>query len=181
MAAPALPPALVVDCSIAVSWYVVDEATAFSDGLLSGFGDSVFYAPVLWRLEFVNAMLAAERRGRMAGGRLAAILAEVSALPILFEPLNLSVAEIGRRAREHELTPYDLVYFELARQRGLPLATRDHALVRACRRAGMAVLTDADEVHEDRPAYRSKVRRAQAAASVLTRPRARRARGPGRP
>ncbi|HET9485537.1 MAG TPA: type II toxin-antitoxin system VapC family toxin [Xanthomonadales bacterium] len=148
MIARSLPPELVIDCSIAIAWYASDERTAFTEQLLAAFGDVTYFAPALWRLEFVNSMMSAQRRGRMSAERLHDALREASMLPILFEPLNLSVAEVGRRAREHALTPYDLVYFELARRRGIPLATRDRALVAACRRAGVGVLTDLDEVDE---------------------------------
>jgi len=148
MIAQPLPSELVVDCSIALAWYAKDERTAFTEQLLAAFGDVTYFAPALWRLEFVNSMMSAQRRGRMSAERLHEALREASMLPILFEPLNLSVAEVGRRAREHSLTPYDLVYFELARRRGIPLATRDRALVSACRRAGVGVVTDLDEVGE---------------------------------
>src|SRR5687768_1679801 len=152
MPARLLPPELVVDNSIALAWYANDERTPFTEQLLAAFGDVTYFAPALWRLEFANAMMSAQRRGRMSAERLHEALREASMLPILFEPLNLSVAEIGRRAREHALTPYDLVYFELARRRGIPLATRDRALVTACRRAGVGVLTDLDEIGEALPA-----------------------------
>lgn len=151
MIARSFPPEIVVDCSIAIAWYANDERTAFTEQLLAAFGDVTYFAPALWRLEFVNSMMSAQRRGRMSAERLHEALREASMLPILFEPLNLSVAEIGRRAREHALTPYDLVYFELARRRNIPLATRDRALVTACRRAGVGVLTDLDEVGEPLP------------------------------
>lgn len=153
MATRPLPPELVVDCSIALAWYAHDERTPFTEQLLAAFGDVTYFAPALWRLEFVNSMMSAQRRGRLSAERLHDALREASMLPILFEPLNLSVAEIGRRAREHALTPYDLVYFELARRRGIPLATRDRALVSACRRAGVGVLTDLDEIGETLPPW----------------------------
>ncbi len=40
------------------------------------------------------------------------------------------------------LTPYDAVYFELARRRKLPLATLDAALVKAARAAKLPLITD---------------------------------------
>ena len=42
----------------------------------------------------------------------------------------------------HTLTPYDAVYFELARRRKLPLATLDAALVKAARAAKLPVIAD---------------------------------------
>jgi predicted nucleic acid-binding protein len=43
---------------------------------------------------------------------------------------------------QHGLTPYDAVYFELARRRKLPLATLDAELVKAARAANLPLLTD---------------------------------------
>ena len=41
-----------------------------------------------------------------------------------------------------DLTPYDAVYFDLARRRKLPLATLDAALVNAARAAKLPLITD---------------------------------------
>jgi predicted nucleic acid-binding protein len=40
------------------------------------------------------------------------------------------------------LTPYDALYFDLARRRKLPLATLDAALIKAARTAKLTLLTD---------------------------------------
>ena len=53
-----------------------------------------------------------------------------------------SVVELNELAVVHILTPYDAVYFELARRRKLPLATLDAALVKAARAAKLALITD---------------------------------------
>jgi predicted nucleic acid-binding protein len=50
------------------------------------------------------------------------------------EPMTL-LAE----ALEFELTAYDAAYLMLARTNGLPLATRDKALIRAARKAGVDI------------------------------------------
>jgi len=53
-----------------------------------------------------------------------------------------SVVELNELAAAHNLTPYDAVYFELARRRKLPLATLDAALVKAARAAKLPLITD---------------------------------------
>src|SRR5262249_40440212 len=40
-------------------------------------------------------------------------------------------------SREHSLTAYDAAYLDLAREAGLPLATIDEDLIRACKRANV--------------------------------------------
>lgn len=47
--------------------------------------------------------------------------------------------EILALARAEGLTTYDATYLELAIRRGLPLLTRDEALIRAAERSGVAV------------------------------------------
>lgn len=53
-----------------------------------------------------------------------------------------SVVELNELAAGHYLTPYDAVYFDLARRRKLPLATLDAALVKAARAAKLPLITD---------------------------------------
>ncbi len=43
-------------------------------------------------------------------------------------------------AEDSGLTVYDAAYLELAKRKGLPLASRDGGLNKACRRAGVPVL-----------------------------------------
>ena len=59
-----LPPALVLDCSVAVAWYLEGEGTDFTDSLLHAIPKLEIWVPALWMLEFSNALFAAERRRR---------------------------------------------------------------------------------------------------------------------
>ena len=143
-----LPEALVLDCTVTIPWYLTDEASTLSESLFHALGRHTLVVPVLWRLEFVSAMRAAFRRGRIPNERHGAILSQAARLPLVQDPLALDVAEIGLGCTEFDLTPYDFVYLALARQRRLPLATFDGALVRACRLAGVEVLTESDRIAE---------------------------------
>lgn len=152
----AIPPTLVLDCTVTVPWYLTDEASPLSEALFHALGQRTLIVPVLWRLEFVSAMRAADRRGRIPAGRLPDIYAQAARLPIQQDPLALDVAAVARGCEQYELTPYDFVYLAVAQARGLPLATFDGALVRACRRAGVPVVTDEDRIEE--PGGPSRVR-----------------------
>lgn len=70
------------------------------------------------------------------------VLANAAGLPLRVDYETPPVVELGELATAHELSPYDAVYFELARRRKLPLATLDAELVRAARAAKLALLTD---------------------------------------
>lgn len=63
-------------------------------------------------------------------------------LPLRIDYEMPSVVELSELAAGHHLTPYDAIYFELARRRKLPLATLDAALVKAARAAKLPLLTD---------------------------------------
>lgn len=60
------PAGLVVDCSVALAWYLDDEKTAFTERVLDLLPSTETWVPALWRLEFVNALLFAQRRGRIS-------------------------------------------------------------------------------------------------------------------
>ena len=71
----------VVDCSIAVSWLLEDEATPRTDALLDRLRNDSAHAPSVWRLELGNALAQAERRKRISSARVAAYLDIVDRLP----------------------------------------------------------------------------------------------------
>lgn len=98
--------------------------------------------PSLWRPELVSAVLNAERRKRLTAQQRTDILRNAADLPLRVDQDTPTAVELGVLASAHNLTPYDAVYFELARRRKLPLATLDAALIKAARAAKLPVLTD---------------------------------------
>jgi predicted nucleic acid-binding protein len=148
-----IPQLVVLDCTITVPWYLTDEANALSELLFEGLGRSTYLVPVLWRLEFISAMRAAHRRERIPSDRLAAIFDQVGRLPLRQQHLMLDVLDIAEGCERFGLTPYDYVYLALAREHAAPLATMDAALIRACRQAGVPVLTDGTQALEPASGY----------------------------
>jgi predicted nucleic acid-binding protein len=137
-----LPDAFVVDCSVCLPWYIEDEASEFCARLAGTLGRAEIWVPSLWRPELVSALVNAERRKRMTGDRRRAVLANAAGLPLRVDHDTPTVTELGDLASAHNLTPYDAVYFDLARRRKLPLATLDAALVNAARAAKLPLITD---------------------------------------
>lgn len=137
-----LPGAFVIDCSVCLPWYLKDEANEFCDRLSRALAGSEVWVPSLWRPEFVSSVMNAERRKRMTGEQRRIVLANAAVLPLRVDYDTPPVIELAELAAVHELTPYDAVYFELARRRKLPLATLDAALVKAARAARLPLLTD---------------------------------------
>jgi predicted nucleic acid-binding protein len=137
-----LPPALVLDCSVAVAWYLESEGTDFTDGLLHAIPKLEIWVPALWMLEFSNALFAAERRRRISASERAQIVSQASLLSLNVDPHVMSLRQADEISGQYNLMPYDAAYFELAQRRKLPLATLDAALVKAARAAKLPLLTD---------------------------------------
>lgn len=137
-----LPAALVLDCSVAVAWYLEDEATDFTDSLLHAIPKLEIWVPALWMLEFSNALFAAERRRRISASERAQIVEQASLPSLNVDSHVMSLRQVNETSSQHNLTPYDAAYFELAKRRRLPLATLDAALVKAARAARLPLITD---------------------------------------
>lgn len=55
----------VLDCSIAISWCLVDENNDYANAVLALMPDCEAYVPGIWSLEVANTLLVAERRQRI--------------------------------------------------------------------------------------------------------------------
>lgn len=132
---------MVVDASVALAWVFVDEWTEFTNALLGRLRQSNAIVPVVWPLEITNALLIAERRGRIASRDSDEFLQFFARLPITvdvaLEPVPRSILTIGRA---HNLSAYDASYLDLAARRGLLLATLDARLRRAASALGVSLV-----------------------------------------
>ncbi len=92
--------------------------------------------------EVTNALLLAERRGRINAAQQAEFLERLRQLPIQMEhrPATWLGQQILPLARTHRLTAYDAAYPELAGREGLPLATNDEDLKAAARAVGVPLV-----------------------------------------
>ena len=133
--------ALVIDSSVALVWCFEDEASPRSDALLEQIRDEGAVVPGLWHLEIANVLLQAEKRGRITAADIALRLELMAELPIDTDNETAARAwrEILTLARAEGLTTYDAAYLDLAIRRGLPLLTKDNALIAAAARTGVAV------------------------------------------
>jgi len=127
-------PSLVLDASVVMAWTIPDEAqVGRATAVMQQVTGNGAVVPGLWRLEVGNALLMAERRGRLHAVQLADALRLLEGLPIETDPetgLHAWTASASL-ARRHRLSLYDACYLELALRRGLELASFDAALVSA--------------------------------------------------
>ena len=133
------PPSLVLDASVTMAWAFEDETNAYPDLVLESLAEAKAFVPAIWPLEVGNALLVAERRGRLTQADTVQFLALLWQLPIVVEPERPErmLGEILALAREQGLSTYDATYLHLAMRRGLPLATTDELLRQAATRAGV--------------------------------------------
>ncbi len=126
---------VVLDASIAVA-LLLEEPIPVTQGTLKQLEWAPALVPLLWHYETRNALLVAERRGRLSGADTASRLRALAEIRTTTdnEP-NLERALI--QAREHGLSYYDALYLELAERRSAPLATLDRKLLGAARATGI--------------------------------------------
>ena len=132
----------VLDASITLAWCFVDESSEMADRVLAQLEGEEAIAPAIWPLEVANGLRTAERRGRLDLADRAQVRELLTALPVEVEgvPLDTALGEVSELARQLDLTPYDASYLALAARRGLPLATADDRLRRACAQAGVELV-----------------------------------------
>ena len=133
---------LVLDPSLALSWYFEDERTPAADALLDRVADQGATVPGLWRLEIVNGLRTAIRRKRIDMVFRDRAIAQLARLPITVDPDTDHYAWTTtlQLADRFGLTPYDAAYLELAQRRTLPLATLDESLRAAAPAVGVQLL-----------------------------------------
>ena len=128
-----LPPAAVVDASVAVKW-VIGETDSENAGALRG---ARLYAPDLWVAECANVLWKKSARNEISAeeAELAAMALEaaevelIATRPLLARAVRLASA-LGHAA-------YDCLYLLVAADLGVPLITADLRLVARARDKGV--------------------------------------------
>jgi predicted nucleic acid-binding protein len=121
---------LVLDSSATLAWFYSGETTPAIRHVFEVLVTSGAWVPSLWRLEVATVLEMGVRSGRNDVGFRDATLADLSSLPINVDPNTDGQAwsDTLQLSHLHRLTLYDAAYLELAKRRGLPLATLDTEL-----------------------------------------------------
>ena len=132
----------VLDASVALAWHLEDEVSEYADRVLDRLREDGVTVPSIWPLELANALIVAERRGRLLPAKVAQAVEQTSELPISMHdvPGELAFGPVLELARAQGLSAYDAAYLELAMREGLPLATQDEALRAAAQRVGVPLV-----------------------------------------
>lgn len=131
--------AVVFDCSVTLAWFLKDERTAFTEAAFELLESADCWVPYLWRLEFPNALLMAERKRRVGREQRLEILDNAAQLALRTDPTLPDIRVLSALADRCGLTVYDASYLELASRAGGELFTLDRALAQAAAAEGVPV------------------------------------------
>jgi predicted nucleic acid-binding protein len=132
----------VLDASMTMSWCFADESTPYGRRVLAELLDSYAEVPALWPFEIANVLATNEKRRRITEAISEEFLQTLAGLDIRIDHslptvYGLTLLPLVRR---HGLTAYDAAYLELAKRKGLPLATFDNELIAAASLEGIALV-----------------------------------------
>lgn len=144
--------AVVFDCSITLAWFLPDESTSFTETAFGLLETTECWVPHLWRLEFPNALLIAERRRRVGREQRLEMLDSAVQLSLRTDQALPDIRILSAMAERRAITVYDASYLELAMRNGFDLITLDKALAIAAAAEGVPV-------HSPGRASASQVRR----------------------
>ena len=133
----------VADSSVAIAWVVLSQSSRQTDQLLDQVkAGTPFVVPGLWMFEVANALLALRRRQRIQRDEYDQALLDLgNSRPLVDDEGPLRALDaISKLAEKHQLSVYDASYLELALRLAIPLASRDAALNKAAKRAGVRTL-----------------------------------------
>jgi predicted nucleic acid-binding protein len=130
---------VVFDCSVTLAWFLKDERTAFTDTAFELLETAEGWVPYVWRLEFPNALLFAERKKRLGREQRLEILDNAAQLHLRTDDALADMRALSALAERRGLTVYDASYLELALRCGSDLITLDRDLADAAAAEGVAV------------------------------------------
>ena len=132
----------VLDNSVVMSWCFEDEKSEHSFRLLKRLEVSSAIVTGIWPFELANALLFAEKKGRISPVEILQFIRQLSFLSITIKntPIEEVFGECHALAKEYGLTVYDAGYLHLSVREGLPLATFDVELIKAAKKVGIEIL-----------------------------------------
>ena len=132
-----------LDCSVSAAWCFSDQKNHYVNAILDSFVEGYeALVPAIWQLETLNILILAERKKLISEAETSHFLELFCSLPIHAETAQQSLCEyrgIVPLARRYGLTSCDSAYLDTALRNGIPLATQDRSLQKACRKSGITI------------------------------------------
>ena len=127
---------VVLDASVAIEWFLPGGGSSqkYAEEILERIGAGELFpaVPDLWHYEIGSVLLAAKRDKRISASKLRTCQATLRKLEFETLAIELDAAEIIDLGLRYHLQGYDVVYFELARRLGIPIAALDGGIRTAC-------------------------------------------------
>ena len=130
---------LVLDTSMAAAWLLDDEIEPSESAAIIQLRSEGATVPQIFHFEIRNALLVAERRGRISREETGERISTISEIPIETDA-DPDLNQAFELARSHRLSFYDALYLELAIRLGSGLATLDRALASAAEQEGIVTV-----------------------------------------
>ena len=134
---------VVLDASVTLDWFLptTPDAAAYAAEVLSAIHGRVVLpmVPDLWHYEVGSVLIAAKRRKRISARRLDAAAAVLADLVPFTINTRLTGSDVIQRATKFHLQGYDAVYFDLARNLHVRIASSDSGIRTACRSHGVVL------------------------------------------
>lgn len=133
--------ARVLDASVALAWYLPDQATPLTEAVALHAPETGWRVPACFISEVVNVLLKQEQRRDIPLGVVEVMLADLQTLGVEVEPspdVN-EVVEAVALVRKHRISLFDAFYLALALRLRVQLVTRDALLATAAVREGCPV------------------------------------------
>ena len=123
----------VLDCSVAVKWFIPEELSDVALVLLARLeiGAVSLVAPDSIFAELGHALRKAVLGGELTAVRSHELIQDFAALPVLTVPVRPLAPEAMRLTTAHMTTFYDSVYLALAQREDLLVLTADERMTRA--------------------------------------------------
>lgn len=132
---------MIIDCSIAVSSVLPDEASAYTDATIA-FIDArevIPHVPAIFHFEVANALWIAQRRKRISATQAEKYFLYWHGFGLHVDT-SADMQAVRKLASRYDLTMYDAAYLELSLRYGSVLATLDAALLKAAHKEKCAFL-----------------------------------------
>jgi predicted nucleic acid-binding protein len=130
----------VLDASMTMSWCFADESTSYSHSVLQSLLNTYAEVPAVWVFEVVNVLATGERKQRIAAAVSDEFMKTLAGLDIRIEQHTPPGTDLLPLVRRYGLTAYDAAYLELAKRKGLALATFDSDLIKAASQESVKLL-----------------------------------------
>lgn len=130
----------VLDASVALAWFLDDPVAPLALRVKQALiGEARAVVPALWHLEMANGLVVAERRRILTAVDVVRSLAHLEQLSAQLDTSGdvVPTRQALTTARSFQLSAYDAVYLDTARNEGLPLATLDRSMRAAAGRAAV--------------------------------------------